>query len=270
MFRAPMAPLALAASAWLLLHAPVSAIEWTSFEGTARGFPVLRDLNGTRLADGEFSQWLEGERLHVVITYTFDRGRRIEERVVFRQRPQLMQDTWSWREQRNGRTYRQYAVDFRSGRATAAAQDEGDVKRWDETLDDISNGQTFAGFGFTLAIKALRARLVRGEHVMLRAVGFAPKPQSVSVELSYGGRDRIRMSNRTLAADRFTVHPKLPFIAKLFVQVPDATIWLTTPPAGFLRWEGPLAEPDDPIIRVDLLPGTQSGPAVPVGTSGVR
>jgi len=53
--------------------------------------------------------------------------------------------------------------------------------------------------------------------------------------LADGGRDRIRMAKRTIAA---------------------------TPPAGFLRWEGPLALPDDPMVRVDLLPGGQSGPAV--------
>ena len=95
-----------------------------------------------------------------------------------------------------------------------------------------------------------------------------PKPRGASVEVSYGGRDRIQMSDRTIAADRFIVHPKIPLIARLFVTVPDALIWLTTPPAGFLRWEGTLAVPDDPIIRVDLLPGDPSGPATPVGTSG--
>jgi hypothetical protein len=39
-------------------------------------------------------------------------------------------------------------------------------------------------------------------------------------------------------------------------------IWLThEPPAAFLRWEGPLVEPDDPVVRVDLLPGGTSEPA---------
>ena len=59
----------------------------------------------------------------------------------------------------------------------------------------------------------------------------------------------------------------IPAIAKLFIKVPDAQIWLTTPPAGFLRWEGAMAEPDDQIIRVDLLPGGTSEAAVPVATT---
>lgn len=262
--RSVLAAMALAAC---LMLTPAAAIDQTSYEGALHGFPVLRDLNGKTMGDGEFVQWNANGRLHVVITYAFSGGRRIEERVTLRQRPQLVQESWSWKERRNGKTFRQFAVDFRSGHATAAAPDDGKWKQWDETVE-VPAGETFAGFGFTMAIKALRTRLVRGEPITLRAVGFAPKPQAVSVELSYAGRDRMRMAQRTIAADRFVVHPKLPFIARLFVQVPDATIWLTTPPAGFLRWEGPLAEPDDQIVRVDLLPGGDSGPAVPVATSG--
>lgn len=64
-----------------------------------------------------------------------------------------------------------------------------------------------------------------------------------------------------LQGDWFVVHPKIPAIAKLFVQVPDTQIWLTKPPAGFLRWEGPVAEPNDPIVRVDLIGDRESGAA---------
>jgi len=78
------------------------------------------------------------------------------------------------------------------------------------------------------------------------------------------------MAGRTIDGDRFLVHPKIPAIAKLFVKVPDAQIWLTPPPTGFLRWEGALAEPSDPIIRVDVLPGGTSEAATPVATSGTR
>jgi hypothetical protein len=70
------------------------------------------------------------------------------------------------------------------------------------------------------------------------------------------------MSDRSVKGDRFIVHPEIFFLAKLFVEVPDTNIWLTNPtPAGFLRWEGPIVLPDDPLIRVDLLSGTKSGPA---------
>jgi hypothetical protein len=109
-----------------------------------------------------------------------------------------------------------------------------------------------------------------GEKIELRAVGFNPKPQVVSVEISYAGRDRLTMSNRVLIGDRFIVHPKIPLIAKPFIKVPDTQIWLTDPPIGFLRSEGPLAEPGDAVIRIDGLPGGQSGSATSIRPAARR
>jgi hypothetical protein len=75
------------------------------------------------------------------------------------------------------------------------------------------------------------------------------------------------MSERSLKGDRFIIHPEIPFIAKFFVNVPDRKIWLTNPaPAGFLRWEGPIVLPEDPIIRIDLISGEESGLAESAGS----
>ena len=41
---------------------------------------------------------------------------------------------------------------------------------------------------------------------------------------------------------------------------------LSNLPAGFLRWEGPIVLPTDPMIRVDLIPGEKSGPAESTGS----
>jgi len=72
------------------------------------------------------------------------------------------------------------------------------------------------------------------------------------------------MAGRSLKGDRFVVHSEIPAIAKLFVNVPDTKIWLTNPrPALFLLWEGPTVLPNDPLMPVDLLSGTTSGPAQP-------
>jgi hypothetical protein len=116
----------------------------------------------------------------------------------------------------------------------------------------------------------LRSRLLKGEQLELKAVGFSPfptlKPQVVTVKISHAGVQRMRMGGRSVKGDQFVVHPEIPLIAKLFVNVPDTKIWLANPaPAGFLRWEGPIVLPTDPLIRVDLLSGTKSGPAEPAG-----
>jgi hypothetical protein len=165
--------------------------ETSGFEGDAHGFPALRNLKGESLAEGEFTQWLEGERLHQRIRYDFGSERWIEEQSVIQQEPALVQERWSWVEMRSGAVQRRFDVDFLSGDAAAE-------------------------------------------------------------KLAFAG------------ADRFRIHAQVPWFARAFVEVPDSRIWLAhPPPAAFLRWEGPLAEPGDALVRVDLLPGEPSGPASP-------
>ena len=244
----------------------ISALEVTEPAGAAHGYPALYNLDGKKLADGEFRQWVEDHLLQIVINYKFPDGGSFEEKARFRQQPELIQEHWSWKELKGERVQREFNVDFLSGTATAhISKDNKDVS--DKV--DVEKGRTFAGFGFTLALSNLRKRLLRGEQVQLKAVGFSPfptlKPQVVTVKISHGGLDGLRMSGRSLKGDRFIVHPEVPAIAKLFVTVPDTKVWLTNPvPAGFLRWEGPILLPNDQLIRVDLLSGTNSGSAEPV------
>ena len=248
--------------------APVSALKVTEPAAASHGYPGLCDMNGKKLADGEFRQWLEDNRLHIVITYKFSADEVCEEHSQFRQEPELIQEKWSWKESKHGRPQREFAVDFLAGIASAHInQDHKDVSK----RIKIEPGRTFAGFGFSLALSNLRKRLLHGEQVQLKAVGFSDfptlGPQVVTVTISHGGVDRIRMSGRSLKGGRFTIHPEIPFIAKFFVEVPDTKIWLTNPaPAGFLRWEGPIVLPTDPIVRVDLLSGEKSGPAESTGS----
>src|SRR5438477_10087859 len=148
-------------------------VEATEFEGGAHGFPALLDANGKKLADGDFSQWLEDERLHIRIIYRFKPGQRIEENAIFRQKPELIQDEWSWREIKEGKLYREFVIDFGSQTATAQKREKEEMKKWSEKID-IQPGRTFAGFGFTLTLQNLRKRLIDGEMIELQAVGFNP------------------------------------------------------------------------------------------------
>jgi len=258
-------PLAALCSIFLIecLALPGFAIEVTQPAGAAHGYPGLCDLNGKKLADSEFRQWVENNRLHVIITHRFSAGEVYEERAQFRQRSELIQENWSWKESAHGRPQREFSVDFVTGIGSAHInEDHKDISK----RINIEPGRTFAGFGFSLALSNLRKRLLSGEQVQLKAVGFSQfptlGPQVVTVTVSHGGVDRMRMSGRSLKGDRFIIHPEIPFIAKFFVDVPDTKIWLTNPaPAGFLRWEGPVVLPTDPMIRVDLLSSSNNGPA---------
>jgi hypothetical protein len=249
------------------LVASSSAIEVTEQAGAAHGYPGLRDSNGKKIADGEFRQWVEDHRLNVVITYRLPSGQLWEEKARLRQGSELIQEQWSWKELVHGKLQRQFTVDFVSGVASAhIRKDNRSVSEKIET----DPGRTFAGFGFSIALSNLRSRLLKGEQIELKAVGFSPFPtlkaQVVTVKLSHGGAQRMRMGGRSVKGDEFIVHPEIPLIAKLFVTVPETKVWLTSPePAGFLRWEGPIVLPNDPLVRVDLLSGAKSGSAEPAG-----
>jgi hypothetical protein len=254
--------------ATLLIVPPVLSVELTELSGSAHGYPALRDLNGRKLADAEFMQWVRDDRLHVRLIYRFKDGRRIEENAVLRQQPEIIQDEWSWRESKGEQVVREFGVNFASKTATAQKREKNELKRWEEKVE-VEPGRTFAGFGFTIAIQNLRKRLLEKERIELKAVGFTPKPRLVTVQISHAGVDGMEMSGRRLKGDHFVIHPELPAVAKLFVSAPDTQIWLAHPaPPGFLRWEGPIAEPSDPIVRVDLVSGEQSGPAQPVKGNG--
>src|SRR5690242_17308146 len=189
---------------------PGYALKVTEPAAASHGYPGLCDMNGKKLANGEFREWIENDRLHVVITYKFSAGEVYEEHSQFRQGSELIQEKWSWKESKDGKTQREFAVDFQSGIATAhISQGHKDVSK----KIQVEPGSTFAGFGFSLALGNLRKRLLRGEQVQLKAVGFSEfptlGPQVVNVTISYGGVDRMRMSGRSLKGDRFTIHPEV-------------------------------------------------------------
>ena len=112
------------------------AVEVTEPAGAEHGYPGLCDINGKKLADGEFRQWMENGRLHVIITYKFPDGQFFEENAVFRQEPELIQEKWSWKELKNEKPQREFAADFLAG--TASAHILKDNKDVTDKIDIVS------------------------------------------------------------------------------------------------------------------------------------
>ena len=76
----------------------------------------MRDSSGSRVADGNFVQWIAKDGLHVQITYTGG-GKTMEETIVVQQRPELAQRAWGWREVKDGKPIRTFEMNFVSGAA---------------------------------------------------------------------------------------------------------------------------------------------------------
>jgi hypothetical protein len=248
--------------ALLVCFALVAAIEPRWQEGALRGFPVLRDTEGREIAQGILTQWIEGTDLHVAARYQFRDGRTVEERTVLAQKPSLAQLRWSWEERRGEAVQRRFAVDLVTGEATARKGKD----HWETKLDDTAGA--FVGVGFMYAVKNLTERLDKGEHVHMTAIAFLPRPRTAKVTLSRDEVGELRMGGRTLPSVRYVVHPEVPAIARLFVKVQDTYLWFYRPaPPAFLRADGPMAEPDDPVVRIELLTGP---PSVSLGRAPPR
>jgi hypothetical protein len=243
----------------LLLAASVSApgvpTQWP--EGTLRGFPVVRSADGRAQADGLLTQVLDKGKLHAEGVYEFHDGRQIREVTELEQQPRMRQLSWSWEERRGAEVLRSYAVDLTTGHATVRKRTSDGWDTWDEHLDDTAGA--FVGVGFMYAIKNLTERLDRGEKIQLTAVVFTAKPRTVTVTISRDQVGELTMAGRKLPAERYVIHPEVPWIARLFVKAPDQYLWFYRPaPPMFLRADIPLAEPSDPMIRIELIPGRES------------
>ena len=221
-------------------------------EGDAQAFTSVTDAQGNALADSRYSQWVRGGVLHIESRSDFPDGRSIVEQASLKLSP-LQQLRWEWTERKGESLVRQYEVDFVKRHAVATRTDQ--EKQWREDVE-VTPGKTFAGIGFVTAVKALRGQLKAGQSIELKAIAMTPKPRSVTVSVRRDGPDEVHMAGRTIEGDRYTIHPEIPAIAKLFVSAPDEHVWLIgSGPPAFLRFEGPMVEPGDPVIRIDLIPG---------------
>lgn len=122
-------------------------------------------------------------------------------------------------------------------------------------LDREEPGVLFAGFGFSFAIQEHLKALSAGENVDPKAVAFTPKPRVARVKLTCEGVETLTVGGREVRARRFVIRAELPGVVRKIAGLKDYRLWLTeSEPAGFVRLEGTLLEPRDPMIRIDVIP----------------
>jgi hypothetical protein len=235
------------------------AIDVRSAPGALHGFPSMSDSSGNVIADGELSQERHGSRLVVRALWRFHDGREARETDSFHVGRELVQDRFSWVETLGGTEQRRFEVDFDTGSALAVVRHERDKPEREQAHLDLPRGRSFAGYGTALAVSELPLER-DGSTEQITFVGFAVKPRAVTLEIRRDGDARIGAAGRTLAAIRFTLHPKLPFPISAVVHVSDAHLWFTRgPPRALLRAEQNLVTKDDPMVTIDVIPRGAAG-----------
>jgi hypothetical protein len=245
---AVLAALALAATVTgpvTTLAEPV-AVRFT--EGIGRGFPVLRDASGEKIAQGDLMQIARGDRVENRLTFRFRDGSLYDETVVYSQRDVFT--LLSYRLVQRGPSFPETmdaTVDRESGRFTVRYKSDDDspeevIKGKFEMPDDAYNG----------LLSTLMKNLPTGTSATVQIIAFTPKPRLVKMLLMPASSDTVMMSETAVPSTRFLVKPQLGLFASLLVaDIPDIKIWVSGGEApAFLRFEGPLYFMG-PIWRID-------------------
>jgi hypothetical protein len=217
-------------------------------EGVTRAFPVLRSLDGEKLAHGDLIQVVHGDRVQSRLVFRFKDGSIHDESVVFSQQGAFK--LLAYRIVQRGPSFPETidaSIDRETGRYEVRYKTDDDSP--EETLsgryelpDDAYNGM------LSVVMKNLPPRA--GETVTI--VAFTPKPRSVKLQLSPVAEERMQLSDLALQCVRYAIRPQLGLFASLLVSdVPDIRMWILPGDApAFLRAEGPLYFMG-PIWRID-------------------
>jgi hypothetical protein len=245
---AVLAALALAATVIGPVAAFAEPVSVRFTEGIGRGFPVLRDASGEKIAQGDLMQVARGDRVENRLTFRFRDGSLYEETVVYSQRDVFT--LLAYRLVQRGPSFpetMEATVDRESGRYTVRYKSDDDspeevLKGKFEMPDDAYNG----------LLSTLMKNLPTGTSATVQIIAFTPKPRLVKMLLMPASSDTVMMSETAVPSTRFLVKPQLGLFASLLVaDIPDIKIWVSGGEApAFLRFEGPLYFMG-PIWRID-------------------
>lgn len=252
-FRARPTGLLLLTAALLVAHLHADPIPVRHPQGSAHGFLALKTLEGTRIATGDVTQIVHGDRVTSRVTFRFLDGSIDDDTTVFSQRRtfRLISDHHIQR----GPSFPKpidVLIDAVTGQITSRTQD-GKIKQ--DHLDlppDVSNG---------LPPNLLMNILPSAPETKLSFVAPMAKPRLIQVSIKPIGEVPFTIGGTARKAIDYRLHVELggvkgaiaPVIGK---QPADFHIWILggSSPA-FIREEGQLYE-GGPIWRIEQISPT--------------
>jgi len=220
-------------------------------EGVVRGFLVLSDTDGTRIASGDFLQSSRGGDIKTRMLLHFKDGSVHDEWAVFSQQrnfvmksyhlvqkgPAFSEDTEASLERAGGK----YRVKIK-------ARDDGKEKVLSGKLDlplDVYNGMV-----------PVVAKNLKGGRQVVHVVAFTPKPRVIELEMIPSGEEQYNIGDLKKSALHYVLKPKLGLLkvpATLMGKMPpDNHLWIETSDVpAFVKFQGPLAN-EGPTWRIEL------------------
>ena len=222
----------------LATSSPAAPIAVQYQEGVVRAFPVLRAVNGERLAQGDYVQIARGDLVTTRLVFRFADGSLHDETVVFSQRGLFT--LLSYRIVQRGPSFPE----------TLEASIERDAGHYEvryrpdeDSPEELLSGPfVFPDDAYNGMLSLVVKNLPSGASETVSIVAFTPKPRVVKLQVRPLAEEPVPVGEATLVATRFHIRPELGLFASLLVtSIPDMRIWVLSGEApAFLRAEGPL------------------------------
>jgi hypothetical protein len=223
-------------------------------EGTARGFLVVKTLQGEPIGYGELRPIPRGGLIESAFTLSFKDGSVREETVTFSQHDVLRLEAYRLRQRGPSFPSMEISFDRRSGRYRATVQQtrNDEPKSAEGTLEmppDLYNG---------MALVVLK-NLPEGASVSARMAVFLPTPRLIRMELGPESQERVFVGAQARPAVRYLVNLEVGGVAGTIAALvgkdpPDLRYWLVTGPVpAFVRFQGAMFL-NGPQWRVELTP----------------
>jgi hypothetical protein len=223
-------------------------------EGLARGFLVLRTLEGRDLAHGELAQTARGDRVTCHLILHFKDGSVHEETTVYSQRRSFR--VLSYRLLQKGPAFKvpmEMKIEGSTGQVTVRyTDDDGKEKVESERLKlppDIANGM----------LPVLLKNIPSGaKQTTVSYVAATPKPRLVKLVISPEGEGTFLAGGSSRKATKYLIHVEIGgiagFVAPMLGKQPqDSRAWVLGGEApAFLKLEGPLFL-GGPSWRIELV-----------------
>lgn len=221
-------------------------------EGMVRGFLVLSETDGTRIASGDFLQSSRGGgEVKTRILLHFKDGSVHDEWAVFSQQRNFLMK--SYRLVQKGPAFREEveaSLDRSTGkyRVKVKPRKDGKEKVLSGKLDlppDVYNGMV-----------PTVAKNLKGGKEVIHIVAFTPTPRVVELEMIPSGQESYSIGDLKKNALHYVLKPKLGLLkipATLLGKMPpDNHLWIETSDVpAFVRFQGPLAN-EGPTWRIEL------------------
>jgi hypothetical protein len=221
-------------------------------EGTARGFLVLRTLEGTPIAYGELRQKPVGAAVESVLALSFKDGSVREETATFTQKEVFRLEAYRLVQRGPSFPKQEISFDRKSGQYTAVTQEKKDDEEKSasgplEMPADLYNGMALV----------LLKNLAPGARASGQVAAFLPKPRLLKMELGAEGEDRVTVGGQAKKLIRHLVNLEVGGLTGVVASLigkepPDLRYWLAAGEVpAFVRFQGAMYL-NGPVWRLEM------------------